>query len=205
MKTSFLVRFASAILAIAALTPALRADTAFSINVNTTGLGNGFIDFQFNPGPLGSSPAQVTIGHFTGATAGNAPQTMGDVSGTLPSVVIANSQGYNDYFQELNFGTSFNFLLDFSDVAPGALSGSTFALSLYDSNGNPVTGSDPLYGSILLGQVDSGSVVLSADGDSVNPSPATYSYVGSQPIPEPSSLALLGTGIFGVIGTFRRK
>ena len=147
MKTSSLVLT----LALGALSA--RADILVPVLVNTQSLKGttGFVDFQFDPGPISSQSATVKVEDFSGASyvAGSQIDTGGASGGALPSVVtLTNSTAYNDDYESVIFGGSMGFTLDFGGSAVSAQNGkasssSSFGFSLSDINGNPVLTKDP--------------------------------------------------------------
>lgn len=127
------------------LAAAAPADVTYEVTVDTTSLigSTGFLDFQFNPGPLGSQAATGEIQNFIlipGSLAG-APDPMGDVMGALPGTVsIGNSTGFNDYFQQVMFGPQIMFDLFLTGPALSApdgvsASGSSFGFSMFANDG----------------------------------------------------------------------
>ncbi len=89
------------------------AQVTYLVTVNTAALsGQGFLDFQFNPG-ISSQPATAAISAFIPeASLAASSTTAGNVTGTLPpSITLTNSTPYNDEFIGITFGTSLNFLV----------------------------------------------------------------------------------------------
>ena len=134
----------------------------------------------------------------------------GDATGTLPSTLtFDNGTVFNDYFDDLTFGTTLSFdvrLYGAAVNAPNgaATSGSTFAFSMFsDAAGTmPVLTTDLVNG--FAATID-----VNLDGSTtVNnfSSQATEVPAGPVPaVPEPSSFALLGTAIACVgLAKFRR-
>jgi len=129
----------------------------YLVDVNTNAIAGqaGNLDFQFNPGGLGSEFATTTVTSFqTSGGLLSQPATLtGDASGSLPgTLTLDNGTAYNDVFQGFTFGSKFDILLTLSGPAlnsPGGSSGSSFALSLYDAAGvTPLLTTDP-NGSVL--------------------------------------------------------
>jgi len=121
------------------LASSLRADRIFLVTANTSAfnLANGYINLQYNPGGGDADAGTVTITSFTGPSSYGAAVATPTVTGTLPgTVVINNSTGFNDLFQEAQFTNSLQFLVTFGGDAvnspnPAALSGSSFGFALY--------------------------------------------------------------------------
>ncbi|HEY1948257.1 MAG TPA: NF038129 family PEP-CTERM protein [Bryobacteraceae bacterium] len=181
---------------------AAHADTLITISENTSSINGtvGSLDFQFNPGALVTQEATVTISNFTGGSfVGSASTTSPSVTGgPLPTAVtIANSGGFNDYFQGFQFGNALSFTLDFGGGAvnaPDGMSTSTsiFAFSTFsDAAGiTPVLTSDP-NGIAMTATVNlDGSVTESVFSSQVqvSPEPGSFSLSGG-------ALALLGIGL----------
>ena len=124
-------------------TDPLHADqvTAFAINTSSIAGTQGSIDFQFNPGPLGSQAATVQILNFSGGGyAGSQVKTgaaSGGPVGNAP-LILSNATSYNDDFESFNFGNFVFFVLDFSGPAVNSpdhvsASGSSFAFSMFSN------------------------------------------------------------------------
>jgi hypothetical protein len=152
---------------------------SFQVNVDTSSISSvtGGVDFQYNPGDPSADASFITIDFFTpGGQLNGVPSIVGGVTGTLPgSVRIDNTGGFNDYFQGFTFGNSLSFLVTFTTPAPSgsAVSGSTFAFSMYDADGiTTLLANDPS-GAYAIGSVDTnGAVSFSA------PEPGTFSLIG---------------------------
>ena len=125
------------------------------------------------------------------------PTLTGDVSGALPSTVMFdNGTGFNDYFEGFTYGSTLSF--DVSLFGPAlsspngtSTSGSTFAFSMFsDPAGTiPTLTSDTTDGFAFIANVN-----LDGTTTVTNYSPET-SISTANAVPEPSSLALLGTAI----------
>lgn len=162
-------------------------------NVNTTSVSGqtGYLELQFNPGSsLGVATASVT--NFVSDAVLNPAsiQTIGDVGGSLPgTVTINNTYGWNDYFQQVTFGSNLNFQLALSGAA-----GNSFGLSFWDATGtNSILTSDAVNG--FAATVD-----LNANGITVNNNSSEVT-----PTPIPAAAWLLGSGLMGLAGIRKRK
>lgn len=202
------------------LTAPARADLLFQVQVDTTAIMNqsGYFDLEFNPASVGATAATATITNFaTDGTLLSDPNntTDGDVSGSLATaLVINNTDQLNDLFQAISFGTTISFNLDISGPAtttpdPNNL-GSAFALSLYDSNFNPLLTTDPngSVATILLNPDTSITTETFPAGPDSGPA-ATIHFYGNA-VPEPSSamiggMALVVAACHGAVRRIARK
>lgn len=179
------------------------APITYSVLVNTTSISgvSGNVDFQFNPGSGITDPAFVTISSFAsnGILAG-APDRVGDVTGTLPDVIIRNTSGLNDYADGITFGSFLSFLVRFDGTAltspsPGATSGSTFAFTLFNSDfGSTLLSTDAVNGALVQGDVNThGAVAITNFGTDRTTTVTPVQVV--TPVPEPGTLLLVGAGL----------
>lgn len=181
-----------------ALAPLGRADVVLvPITVNTSSISGttGSLDLQFNPGPLVSQSASLTILNFTSGTGtlSGTPELTGTVSGALPSsVVFSNGTVYNDYFQAFKYGSTLSFTVELygpAVIAPNgtATSGSEFALSMFsDAAGTmPTLTNDAING--FAAKVDVG-----LNGMITASSSSSQTIVGAPTdVPEPSGFAFM--------------
>lgn len=198
-KTLLPLTFALAMSAVSA-----KADVVYSFIVNTSSLAgtNGYVDFQFNPGVLSTQSATVDIKNFAGATyvAGSQTDVGGASGGPVPGVIaITNSGIYNDDNEELKFGSTLTFTLDFTGPAINApsgtaLSGSSFAFSLFDSTDtNPLLTTDPNGFAAVVNVGTNGSVVTTTPSSAVTI------------VPEPASCLMIGLASLLTLGLCIRK
>jgi hypothetical protein len=202
------LRYLSICLAAASLglTAPARADLLFQVQVDTTAIMNtpGYFDLQFNPASVGATAATATITNFvTDGMFLSDPNntTDGDVTGSLASTLtINNTDTLNDLLQAINYGTTISFNLDISGPAtttpdPNNL-GSAFALSLYDSNFNPLLTTDP-NGSVatILLNPDTTITTQTFPASAGSGPAATVQFFGSTTVPEPSSIVIGGIAL----------
>jgi hypothetical protein len=170
---------ATAFLSLAALS-AGTIDRFFTVDTSSLAGMSGFLSLQFNPG-FDADPAVASILGFaaSGATLGAATPT-GDVTGSLPmTVAIGNTAAFNELFQSIVFGTSFEFVLSLSgpavDTPTGAITGSTFSLSLIDSALTSFLLSDDPSGAALIVDLfpDASIGMLRAPAVNYVPEPST--------------------------------
>src|ERR1039457_5705116 len=151
-----------------------RADILYQLTIDTSTISGtaGSLDFNFNPGPLGTQPASLDISSFlsdgtlgSGSCALGGPCLTGDVIGTLPgTLTFDNGTGFNDYFQDFTFGSALMFdvrLYGPAVSSPDGIStsGSTFAFIMFSDG----AGTMP----ILTGDLTDGfaaTVDLNVDG-----------------------------------------
>jgi len=167
------------------------------ISVDTSSLSGttGSFDLQFNPGPLVSQSASLTINNFmsSGGSFFGAPFLTGDVSGTLPSALIFdNGSPFNDYFQDFTFGSSLSFTVALSGPAVfspdgTSTSGSEFGFSMFsDPAGTaPALTNDTVNGFAVI-------VSIGTDGSVTAVNLSSETTMGSPTdVPEPGSFAFV--------------
>jgi hypothetical protein len=192
---------------------ALASPITYDVTVDTSSLAltPGSLDFQFNPGPLVTQSATLQVLNFAsdGAPVVLTTQLTGDVSGTLAGgLTFGNTTGYNDYFTGFSYGNalSFNVSLDgpaLTSPDGSSTSGSSFAFSVFsDAAGiNPALTSDPNGSAFTVDVNLDGTTTLTNFSAAATVVPAT----AVNPVPEPTSLWLLGSGLAGLVAKFRRK
>ncbi|MDP9171597.1 MAG: NF038129 family PEP-CTERM protein [Acidobacteriota bacterium] len=185
------------------------ASIIYNVSVNTSAISGtpGNLDFQLDPG-FSSQPATAGISGFssTGGTLG-AGILSGDASGMLPgAVTLNNTTGFNDLFQSFSYGSAFQFQLVFSGpaiTAPNgtASAGSTFILSLYNSDGSAAlltTSPDGSAGSAVI-NLD-GSVSTFVYPSDPNGGRPVVTFTVAPGVPEPSSLSLMCLPLLALAG-----
>ena len=193
------------VLFLSSLTIHAHADSVnYSVAIDTSTLAGttGSLDFNFEPGPFGSSQATVQIRRFAGdgSPSGN-PTLSGDAGGSLlGNLQFTNGTGYNDYFQAYTFDSllSFDIMLDgpaIGSANPGS-SGSTFAFSIFsDTDGTmPALTSNTVDGYAI-------TVDINADGSTTL---RNYTQSPINVTPELPTGTLVATATI-VAAVFRRK
>jgi hypothetical protein len=168
------------------------AGPAYSITIDTSTLGAGpaYLGLYFL-GLADAAPATATVDNLSGALSGPASLT-GQVAGSVPGPFVFNSGGGGgDLVQEVTLGGVLSFNVSFTLGAGNA--GSTFGWALF--NQSSYLGADGDLGTVSL---QPGGAP--ADAYVVN----NFSALSSvQPVPEPSSIALLLAGL--VLLAFHRR
>jgi len=180
------------------------ADVIYNVVVNSSSIMGvaGSLDFNFNPGPLTTTPASLQIfnfvsdGSLTDCTANiQGFCATGDVIGQLSEIVtFDNGAGLNDYFDDFTFGSELSFSVRLYGTAlsaqgGGATSGSLFALSIFsDTAGTtPVLTSDTADGFAM-------TIAINPDGSLTADNFSTETSLTSESVEtsEPRDLSLLG-------------
>ena len=202
-----LIQVFGLILIFEGMAAALPANYLVKVDTSAVDGASGFLDFQFNPGNATSQLAFARISLFQSAGGTlifgvGSPDVLGDVSGALPGdITFDNATAFNDYFQQVTFGTSFSFILSLTGPALSApdgtaTAGSTFSVGLFDQDQNVI-----LTNQSVVGQVDvnlDGSTTVTAF-PTANGGPSVF----SAEIPEPTSLCLSTLALF-VLAPFQR-
>lgn len=174
----------------------------FQITVDTSAIAGttGYVDFQFNPADENAADASASISAWDGSiTLFGSPTVEGSVTGSLPETVsLLNSTAFNDYFQTVEFGDTFSFVVEFSgDFAVESSSLATsFALSLYAADGVTPLLTDDVSGSIVRIELASDGVTVETFAPSV---------VQVTPVPLPAAAWLFLSGLTGLIGVSRSR
>lgn len=186
-----------------AAAPAQAASLTYQVHVDTTSLSGtqGYLDLQFNPGGLDALAATASVTSFNPYDSTLIPPAAltGDVSGELPAdVTLGNSGGFNDYFQELTFGSQLSFVLtltgDALSPASTPLSGTAFSLLLFAADGfTPLLTVDPdgRLASLQIGPTGAVSVETFAVAQG---GVRAATVTAAAAVPEPSMLLLMAGG-----------
>lgn len=183
-----------------------KADTTYRIAVNTSSIAGtaGSLDFNLNPGPLGSPLVSVDLMNFNsnGSFGTAAPSLIGDVSGgPLPTTItFDNGASLNDYFTGFTYGSTLDFEVKFfgSGIAtPGgtSLSGSTFSFSMFSDP----WGSQPV---LTTDTINGFATTINVNLDGSTSSTTSSSETTMSPVPEyprPFYGVLSGMVVLGVL------
>jgi hypothetical protein len=169
------------------------------VTVDTSALAGTQADLAFDLIDGGPPPNTVTLSGFTTDGTLGASSSTGDVTGAFPgTVTLADTSFFNEYLQNETLGTTFQFILDSTNL-PADLTSfpDGFALFLLDhaTGLSLVTTSDPTGADALflwsLGTTTAPDL-YSSDTVHVTIGPVN-------PAPEPSTLSLAMIGIAGLI------
>jgi hypothetical protein len=174
----------------------------FTINTTTLNGQAGNLDFQLNPGNISASFVALDLSGLDlhgGSFVASQIQLTGAASGTFATdVLLNNSQGYNDAFQPVDFGTSVTFFATFSGtgVDNPASPGSVFGFSIFDSAGTTALLTTSADGTIAGVTVDTNGVETYTNPATVGGgSAATVAAVATVPEPGTVFSALVGLGV----------
>lgn len=182
------------------ITSATLAET-LNINVDTSSLAGqtGWIDLQFNPGDVDAPVATTLVSAFsTDGTVTGTATLRGNVTGDTNSIIrLENSQFFNSFLQEITFGSTLSFSVDWQMPAPmqgTTVSGTAFSLTLYDDQFNSLL-SDPTWGAALITNLNGDGVMqVLAHSPPVTVTAGTATITPTT-VPIPGTLALLLVGI----------
>jgi hypothetical protein len=137
--------------------------------------------------------------------------TDGAVTGSLlpGPLAINNTAALNDLLENITFGDTLSFTLTLSGPAvtfpDSALPGSSFALSLYDANFNPLLTTDPAGTLVTVDLNPDGSTsAFNFPSDTSGGAPAGDAVLQSSTVPEPASFLLLACGVV-CLGAYRMR
>ena len=200
----------SLILSFALLIPSsLHASSVYTVDINTSTLTGtqGYLDLQLEPGPSPSNLATAAVTNFTtdGTLLGAAALT-GDASGQLPGTLsFDNATVFNDYFQNLTFGTDISFQVTLNGPTPIGGAASAFNIALYASDGaTPLltVSPDGIIGQLVLNP--DGTVTPTTFDSGPSTGPAVTLATASSSTPEPTTFGLLGIAL-AAVSTIRSR
>ena len=184
------------------------ADVTYDVSINTASIAasSGYIDFQFNPADATSLFATSTVSNFsTDGVVGTRVYQSGDATGPstgpLSSLSFDNGTPLNELTYNFTYGTSINFDVTLMQSGTGG-DGSTFALTLYDPNGNAYSNNG----------VNTATITINPDGSTTGTAYLPFAGVTGSvteltAVPEPSTylLSVIGFGaVFGWVRVRRR-
>lgn len=181
------------------------ADVIFDVNVNTAPIEGqtGYFAFDF----IGGTPVEdntVTISDFsTDATLGTLTPT-GDAFGSLTPGpgTLDDLQFFNEFLQQVSFGTTVSFVVDLTTNATAVTIPDNFAFYLLDSTQNPFETSDPSGADSLFN--------INIDGSTPPPniytsSSATAALIPAAPTPEPRGISVTVGILMAALLCLRRR
>jgi PEP-CTERM motif len=207
------------------LTLPAAANPLYIFSVDPSGLSGqpGYLDMQFNPGILpGTQLAYATASansYFSPAPwiiQFASSVKIGDVRSELEfdHVYFTNDTPYNDYFIPTIYGHALDYLsISFDGPAitspdGTSTSGSTFAISFFDQNMNPVLTNNP-DGFAALIQLNPDGTTTPETFPNTDGGPSALTVIYPPPptstTPEPTTMLLVATGLSGIIGLARQR
>jgi hypothetical protein len=212
------------------IAPSVHADTInFTVTLNTSPLiaslaGPFSLAFQLVDGSGGSSgdannTATLSNFNFWGGAPTGSPIPFGGASGDLTgTVTLTDSDFFNALIQGFTPGSTLSFLVNLTTNVDLGGTPDAFAFSMLDSSGSAIPTLDPSFADTLLTiNIDSANPLILTYATDPNRSTVGGSAFitmdapvvgapGPTPVPEPSSLMLICTGLFGVtIAAWRKK
>ena len=171
----------------------------YQVNIDTSSLFGTPADIAFDLVSNDSVSNSVLITNFATDGILGLSSTSGGVSGSLPGdVTLSDAAFFNELLQGITLGNSLSFLLELTESAPLGLTPDQFSLFLL----NPLTGfslvatSDPTGADALF--------AIDITGAPFGELSTYHSMAQAAPIPEPSTLFLLGSGLLGLYRFHRR-
>lgn len=188
------------------------ASVQYMVTVNTSSqLGNmGYIEFQTNGSSFGSQPANADVANFFSDGVLIPPGTnTNESSGMLPGTVTQdNSTQFDDYIEEMTFGTTITFTLDLYGPAisnPNGQGGGSFFLDFLNSDQTAYLFTNNPDGAALEVDINPDGSTTATTFPNENGGPSDVTISGPTFVPEPASLALLAGGLLTLAFFGRRR
>jgi hypothetical protein len=202
-----ITRLLSYITVLVFATNVANADAIFDVRVDTSSLTSQTVAVfnLFPDGSSGNNTATITSITFGGGSAGSgcpvviqpcAQNATGDLTS---SIVLNDSAGFSQFFEDFSPGSTLSFVLDLTTNAPTDPSSfpDAFGFTLFDSNGNLLPGADSSTGDYLAISIDSANPTIVSQVPGVT--------LSSAAVPEPDTLSLLAMGCIPLFSGMRRK
>lgn len=229
MKGRLLLLISSAMWLALTFTPIVRADTIFTVTLNTaplTGLpgsdaGPFSLAFQLTDGSGtndGNNTATLSGFNFSGGGVVGSPIIAGGAGGDLSgTVTLTDNDFFNAFAQGFTPGSSLSFLVDLTTNVDAGGVPDAFAFSILDSSGFAIPTmdlslADTLFAinidaaspAILVYATDQSRNTMGGAGPAITMDAPGIS-TAATPVPEPTSLLLVCTGLFGITFAAWRK
>lgn len=194
----------------------VRADSVFTVTVNTTALqGNASapfqVDFLLTDGSGtndGNNTATVTGFAFGGGAPSGTATTSGGVTGDLSSTVtLVDNNFFNNFQQSFTAGSTLSFTVDLTTFVDAGSTPDAFSFYILDKTGTNIPTSDNTAGSLLTANIDSATPTTTQFvGTGAYASISAIVTPGGTAVPEPSTLLLLGSavGVLFLVKLFSR-
>lgn len=184
----------------------------YMVTVNTSSAlaQMGYIDFQFNNQPIATQPANADVSNFFTDGVLIPPGTnTNDSSGMLPGTVTqGNSTSFDDYIEEMAFGTTITFDLFLYGPAintPNGEGGGSFFLDFLNSDQSAFLFTNNPDGNVLEVDINGDGSTTATTYPDQNGGPSVVTISGPVFVPEPSSMALLLCGGLAAFATLGRR